>query len=202
MKVEKFRWTVSVEMREIARWHRLGRWAAAVLPIDTCHALRVRVLRRFGWNIGEGTVLAATPRLLGSGDLRRRLTIGRLVYINVGAVFELGAEIEIGDRVRMGQGVSLLTTTHEVGDRACRAGARVDRPITVGAGSWIGVGSTVLPGVTIGEGSIVAAGCVVSDDVPPNCVFGGVPGRVIRTLTDNEHVAADIDLVDTELPTS
>ena len=47
---------------------------------------------------------------------------------------------------------------------------------------WIGAGATILPGVTVGENSIVAAGAVVSKDVPPNTVVGGVPGRVLKSL--------------------
>ena len=196
MKLLKLRQTAYVELRDIVRWHRLGRWATAMLPDDTCHRSRVRVLRLFGWRIGHGTVLAATPRLLGSGDLHRRLTVGRDVYVNVGAVFELGADITIGDSVHIGQGVSLLTTTHAVGPAACRAGGIVRGPINVGAGTWIAAGSTVLAGVTIGEGSIVAAHCLVRDDVPDNCVFGGVPGRVIRSLDGDGRTMSPTHLVD------
>lgn len=196
MKLQKLRQTIYVELRDIMRRHRLGRWATAILPMDTCHRSRVRILRRFGWKLGHGTVLAATPRLLGSGDLHHRLTVGRGVYVNVGAIFELGAEIEIGDHVHIGQGVSLLTTTHEVGPAACRAGGMFQSPITVGAGTWIAAGATVLAGVTIGEGVIIAAKCLVRNDVPDNCVFGGVPGRVIRFLDDELRTVAPTHLVE------
>lgn len=45
---------------------------------------------------------------------------------------------------------------------------------------WIGYGSTILSGLTIGQGAIIAAGAVVTHDVPPYSIVGGVPAKVIR----------------------
>ncbi len=45
---------------------------------------------------------------------------------------------------------------------------------------WLGASVTVVPGVTIGDGAIVGAGAVVTKDVPPHTIVGGVPARVIR----------------------
>lgn len=50
---------------------------------------------------------------------------------------------------------------------------------------WIGGNVTILPGVTIGNNVVVAAGAVVTKDVPDNCVVGGVPANVIRTIEDD-----------------
>lgn len=52
-------------------------------------------------------------------------------------------------------------------------------PVIVGADVWLGHAVTVLRGVTIGDGAIVAAGAVVTKDVPPNAVVGGIPARTI-----------------------
>ena len=49
---------------------------------------------------------------------------------------------------------------------------------------WIGAGCVICPGVTIGEHSIVAAGAVVTKDVPPDVIVGGVPAKVIKRLPD------------------
>lgn len=52
--------------------------------------------------------------------------------------------------------------------------------ITVGDDVWIGYRSTILSGVQIGQGAIVAAGSVVTKDVPPYAIVGGVPAKVIK----------------------
>lgn len=53
-------------------------------------------------------------------------------------------------------------------------------PIRVGRGSWLGQNVVVMPGVTIGELAIVGANSVVTSDVPPKTIVGGVPARLLR----------------------
>ncbi len=53
-------------------------------------------------------------------------------------------------------------------------------PVIIRKNAWIAINVTILPGVTIGEGSIVAAGSVVTKDVPPFCMVGGAPAKIIR----------------------
>lgn len=53
-------------------------------------------------------------------------------------------------------------------------------PVIIKKNAWVAVGSTVLPGVTIGEGAIVAAGSIVTKDIPPNTLAGGVPAKVLK----------------------
>ncbi|MBV4357845.1 hypothetical protein KTO63_11845 [Parasegetibacter sp. MAH-26] len=55
-------------------------------------------------------------------------------------------------------------------------------PITIEDGAWIGSRVTILPGVTIGEKSIIAAGAVVTKDVEPYTLVGGVPAKIIKHL--------------------
>ena len=64
-------------------------------------------------------------------------------------------------------------------DRDFFADRRGDRVI-VGNDVWIGHAAILLPGVTVGDGAVIAAGAVVSRDVPPYTIVGGVPARAIR----------------------
>jgi maltose O-acetyltransferase len=54
--------------------------------------------------------------------------------------------------------------------------------IHIGNDVWIGGHSTILPGVTIGDGAVVAAGAVVTKDVEPKTIVGGVPAKVIKKI--------------------
>lgn len=56
-------------------------------------------------------------------------------------------------------------------------------PTIIHKNVWIGINVTILPGVEIGEGAIVAAGSVVTKNVPPRTLVGGVPARHIKDLT-------------------
>jgi acetyltransferase-like isoleucine patch superfamily enzyme len=57
-------------------------------------------------------------------------------------------------------------------------------PVYIGQNVWIGMHAIVLKGVTIGDGAVVAAGAVVTRDVPPRCLVGGVPAKVIKEDVD------------------
>jgi acetyltransferase-like isoleucine patch superfamily enzyme len=52
---------------------------------------------------------------------------------------------------------------------------------------WIGFNSIIMKGVTIGEGSIIAAGSLVLKNVPPFCIYGGNPSKLIKKINTNEQ---------------
>ncbi len=59
---------------------------------------------------------------------------------------------------------------------------------------WVGYGATVLSGVRIGQGAIVAAGSVVTKDVPPYAIVGGVPAKVMKYRFDSELISALLEV--------
>lgn len=67
--------------------------------------------------------------------------------------------------------------------------------ITLGDDVWIGYRATILSGVNIGQGAVIAAGAVVTKDVPPYAIVGGVPARVIR-YRFNEKLIEQLKSVD------
>ena len=176
-----------VAREELANIHVrlvLARLVLALLPDDVGVRGRTQVLRLVGFRVGHGTVLSGMPHITGPRRLEQRLTIGRRCYINVGCRFDLNERIDIGDEVAIGHDALFLTASHEVGPPFRRGGPLTAKPISIGDGAWLGARCVILPGVTVGVGAIVAAGAVVTSDVAPNTVVGGVPARVISTLPD------------------
>ncbi len=68
------------------------------------------------------------------------------------------------------------------------------RDIVVGNDVWIGYEAVILSGVTIGDGAIIAARSVVTKDVPPYTIVGGVPAKPIRRRFDQETIDALLGL--------
>jgi maltose O-acetyltransferase len=135
--------------------------------------------RALGWRLGEGTSILM-GQYIQMGALRHGRTvvsIGADSVINRGCFLYVTGGLTIGESVSISPNVRLITGSHDIGDPHF---AEVYRPITIGHHAWIGVGATVLGGVTIGEGAIVMAGAVVTRDVPPHAVVGGVPARHIK----------------------
>jgi acetyltransferase-like isoleucine patch superfamily enzyme len=98
--------------------------------------------------------------------------------------------VEIGDRVTLSQEVLLVT--HDGSSRLFREkysespwGNKFG-PIRVLDNSFVGARAIILPNVSIGPNAIVAAGSVVTKDVPPETVWGGVPARQLSTLAEVE----------------
>ncbi|MGL4347435.1 MAG: hypothetical protein ACRCR9_05090 [Chitinophagaceae bacterium] len=54
---------------------------------------------------------------------------------------------------------------------------------------WIGYGVKILSGVTIGKGSIVSTGSIVTKDIPPYTIVGGIPARVIKKRFTDETIS-------------
>jgi len=154
----------------------------APFPLYVGNRVRPAVLRALGFSIGKGTVMWGLPTFTGQTGLHRMLTIGRECWINMGVLINLGAQVVIEDQVAIGHQVMILTETHRVAGPARRAGEVKAFPVTIGSGAWLGARSLILPGVRVGAGAVVAAGAVVTKDVPPNTLVGGVPAVVLREL--------------------
>ena len=66
--------------------------------------------------------------------------------------------------------------------------------IVVGNDVWIGYEAVILAGATIGDGAIIAARAVVTRDVPPYTIVGGVPARPIRRRFSDQEIARLLEL--------
>lgn len=145
--------------------------------------LRSRLYRFAGIDVSPTAFLMSNLRILGGVNSLRNLHIADGVRIGSGVVLNPDADVFIEESVTIGPYVKIFTSTHDLGPGSNRCNPDVQcQPVTIGRGSWIGLGAIVLAGVTIGHGSVVAAGSVVTADVPPNSLVQGVPGVVLQTL--------------------
>lgn len=140
------------------------------------HSIRDLLSDIIGVSIDESTTIFA-PFYTNFG---RFTSIGRNVFINHACSFLDMGGIILEDDVLIGPRVNLVTENHPLDPVDRRA--LITKPINIKRNAWIGAGATILPGVTIGENSVVAAGAVVSKDVAPNTVVGGVPAKFIKNI--------------------
>ena len=109
-----------------------------------------------------------------------KIEIGNRVFINYGASISAHQLVRIGDDCQIGSYAIMMDNDyHQVEDRS-KPGTSA--PIILKKNVWLGVRVVILKGVHIGENSVIGANSVVTKDIPPNCLAGGVPARVIRTF--------------------
>jgi|GEM_PF-1800729 len=126
--------------------------------------------------------------------------IGKYTQINPFTVIYGGSGVYIGDNVMIAPHCMIASGNHNHKqlDKPIRHSTDVSKgPITIEDGVWIGANSTIIDGVTIGHNAVVSANSVVTKNVLPFDVVGGVPARVIanrlettlnKKLSDEEKV--------------
>ena len=87
--------------------------------------------------------------------------------------------------MNIGSEVHLWTDQHDYNDPYFRATKSKVGPIIIGDRAWIGPRVTILHNVHIGEGAVIAAGAVVTKDVEPFTVVGGIPAKKIAERNHN-----------------
>ncbi|HXY94849.1 MAG TPA: acyltransferase [Acidimicrobiia bacterium] len=199
----------------LSLWDYVGR-TAAIRP----GTARARRFRRFGdgaaicfpvaalfgeehIDVGDGCIVGPYVSMSAgimpgaTGGRSPRLTIGDRCLIGKGSGIVCHESIELGDDIFTGHYVYITDSSHGYEDTTLPIGAQFGEvlPVRVGAGTWLGHGSVVLPGADIGRHVVVGAGAVVTGTIPDSSVAVGSPARVIRRyLTGegwvrvNEHV--------------
>lgn len=150
-------------------WAIGGRWT----PRWTLNGWRRMLMCAFGAKIGKGV------RFQGGTSVWQpwRVRIGANSWIDGDAKLYSVDDIRIGHDAVVSEGAFICTASH---DLASGTFALTNAPIEIGDYAWICGHAIVLPGVKVGEGAVVAAGAVVTKDVEPWTVVGGVPAKVIK----------------------
>ena len=151
---------------------------------------RPQISNRGCIRIGDDLILNSTfvPCELRTGPVGQ-IAIGSGGRINFGTAISATQRVTIGDRVSIGPH-SILADC-EFGDETERPDEA--RPIEIADDAWLAARVTVLPGSRIGAGSVVTAGSVVSGDIPPGVVAGGIPARVLRPVRDTPVLSENLD---------
>jgi maltose O-acetyltransferase len=140
------------------------------------------------WNaLRCATLRLALPRFGDENELDGRVYLGDGSDVYVGSRCQINRgcrlnRVVIGDRVMIGPDALVLGKLHRTSDPAVPMIDQGDfqrRPTVVEDDVWIGARAIIMPGTTIGTGSIVGAGAVVTHDVSPGTIVGGVPARHI-----------------------
>jgi maltose O-acetyltransferase len=105
------------------------------------------------------------------------LSVGEHCTIGNDSFFDARSGITIGNCVNIAAEVRIYTREHDIDDPHF---AEVGGPVVIEDYAYIGTRVTILPNVRIGHGAVVASGAVVTRDVKPYMLVGGVPARVIR----------------------
>jgi acetyltransferase-like isoleucine patch superfamily enzyme len=119
------------------------------------------------------------------------ISVGSGVAIGNDCFLDGRRGIRIGDSVNIGGHTQIFTMDHDPQSRVF--GGR-GGPVVIMKYAYIATRALILPGVTVGEGAVVAAGAVVTRDVDPYTIVGGVPARPIGVRNSDLDYRLDYHL--------
>jgi acetyltransferase-like isoleucine patch superfamily enzyme len=181
-----------------------------ILRMDGLAAIESRVRLRFadyiklghGVYLDEGVYLHACPQGIEIGP-RSIVMHGAVLHvynfrdmpqsgIKIGSDSLIGeysvirgqGGVQIGDRVYTSPFTQIIAVNHVFDDpnRPFVEQGITAEGIVIEDDVWLGAGAIITDGVRVGKGAVVAAGAVVTKDVPPHTVVGGVPAKPIKTI--------------------
>lgn len=142
-------------------------WGVGEMPF---HHLRRFFYRLSGMKIGQGSSIHMRVRVYDP----RGISIGNDSIIGERVVLDGRAKLTIGDHVDIATGAMLYNSQHDLRSHTFAA---MEAATTIEDYVFIGPNAIILPGVTVGKGAAVGAGAVVTKDVAPLAIVGGVPAK-------------------------
>jgi len=115
--------------------------------------------------------------------LNGNIIVGNYVCLNdFSTLYSNMGKILIGNNVLIAEDVYITTSNHRFDSKSLPINKQGlnSKDVFIGDDVWIGTKAVILPGVKIGRGAVVGAGAVVTKDIPPYCVVGGVPAKIIK----------------------
>ena len=144
--------------------------------------LIVRRIKSLHCRIKYGVADVHGTSLIGPhGDISTDLKMGEYAYIGPDCI--IGPRVTMGAYSMLGPRVVVVGDDHVFdvpGQPITFSGRPQLHGTTIGRDVWIGCNSILMSGITIGDGAIIAAGSVVTKDIDPFMIVGGVPAKLIR----------------------
>ncbi|MCX5812696.1 MAG: serine O-acetyltransferase [Proteobacteria bacterium] len=128
-----------------------------------------------------GRLISHVGRFLTGIEIHPGAKIGRKFFIDHGMGVVIGETSEIGDNVTLYHGVTLGGTTWK----------KIKRHPTIGNNVVIGAGAKVLGPISIGDNSKIGANSVVVNEIPPNSIVVGIPGKVVFRVEGEMRIQMD-----------
>ncbi len=162
----------------------------------------LKLYARFARNIFQNSI-TRRRRIPYSSDVKIRSNISKDIIVGEFAYIGRGAEItqgvEVGNYTMLATSVSIVGGDHNFNKPELPivfSGRPMLEKTIIGMDVWVGHKAIVLSGVSIGDGAIIAAGSVVSKDVPPCTIYGGVPARFIKNrFADTKQKGAHLEFL-------
>lgn len=157
----------------------LIRFLIFFLPETRAFGLKRWLYKWAGISVGNNVRFCSSAFITGTGNIK----IGDNTWVGHHVVIISTSEVNIGKDVDIAPNVFIGTGSHQIDVEGNHiAGKGTSLPIRVGDGSWLGVGSILLPGTVLGEKSIVAAGAVVKGNFESYSMIGGIPAKLIKKI--------------------
>ncbi|MCP5424683.1 MAG: acyltransferase [Gammaproteobacteria bacterium] len=153
-------------------------WSAPLI-IEEIEKYQLEGLRR-RLGVGNKEFFAQWP-ITVSGKVQVGHCVSMAAYIHIWG----DGGVTIGDGVMIGSHTAIVSMDHDINKDLMWKTER-SASVTIEDNVWIGAHCVILPGVTIGRGAVIGAGAVVTCDVPPNRIVGGVPAKVLRMRLKDE----------------
>jgi acetyltransferase-like isoleucine patch superfamily enzyme len=152
-----------------------------------------------GIEIGENTIImhGAVLHVYNFRDIpHSKIKIGRDSLVGEYSVIRGQGGVSIGDRVYTSPFTQIIAVNHVFEDPGRPF---VDQGITaqgikIENDVWIGSGAIITDGVCVGKGAVIAAGAVVTQDVPPHTVVGGVPARELKIIRQGDRIGNNLKI--------
>ena len=136
------------------------------------HHVRRLCYRMGGMKIGKGSTIHMHARFYDP----KNITIGTDSIIGEYAVLDGRDTLSIGNHVDIASEVMMYNSKHDINDPDFKA---VDGKVIIEDYVFIGPRAIIMPNITIGKGAVVGAGAIVTKDVPPYAIVGGIPAQII-----------------------